>query len=392
MVTIIVIFIIAIIAFVPICFTSIGASTWSNSMAWRIMDDIDPYQSSDARMIKQEISDWLDLKPREKKYDEEYSRGCDSTWRQLFNLEFCEWDFQENVQPFEDTGELEDWCSTHNCNPTPRLLDCDKYEQMFKEMYAKKHGLSPDDPNIPSSCEAGDYDPEYEINYDCMNGAWLDCNNNGHYDESDNVLMTTCYDGNDARIGGDCGSCSYVLPGQEINGRISNGHKQIDLTCVGGSSGHRVFTPMSGMVVYSSMTNNGWGYERIIYSCGTLTHFNHLHFYKMTDDAARAEAGLPELGDWVNAGDAIGFLGGGVGVKGSTEWYRMNGDSSGTHLDVGTSYCNKGKGSATAFDVSKSGFVNPGWGENSGASNAVCDNIYSRHNTQISGVNQWCSD
>ena len=85
MVTIIVIFIIAIIAFVPICFTSIGASTWSNSMAWRIMDDIDPYQSSDARMIKQEISDWLDLKPREKKYDEEYSRGCDSTWRQLFN-------------------------------------------------------------------------------------------------------------------------------------------------------------------------------------------------------------------------------------------------------------------------------------------------------------------
>ena len=76
---IIIIFIISILAFVPICFTSIGISTWSNSMAWRVMDSIDPYISNDARMVKQEMSDWLDLQPREKKYDEEYTSGCYQT-------------------------------------------------------------------------------------------------------------------------------------------------------------------------------------------------------------------------------------------------------------------------------------------------------------------------
>lgn len=362
-------------------------------MAWRVMDSIDPNISNDARMVKQEMSDWLDLQPREKKYDEEYTSGCDSTWEQLFNLEFCEWDLSDSIQADYDEEAFEEYCQTHNClAPTTRSLDCDKFENMFKEAYAKKHGLDINSDSIPDSCEAGDFDSDYEIEYDCMNGAVLDCNNDGVAGNDINH-MSTCYDTHSHRLGGDCGECAYTWTGKDEDGKISSGHKQIDLHCAGGEmsrSGVKVFSMQSGIVVVNSPVTGGWGWEVVVYSCGTLTHFNHLHYDKMMDMDQRAEDGIPNVGDWVNPGDPIGYLGGGVRCSGKGCGNDFNGNSTGTHLDIGTSFCNKGQGSATSVDIAKSGFNNPNYtGSNNNA--GACPQIYSKNNPNLVGMNQLCN-
>ena len=98
---VILIFIVAAIALLPMCCVFTGFLGGSNFMAWRVMDSIDPDLGSDARKIKSEMSEFLDMHSKET-YDDENKDGCVRTWEQLFRLEFCEYDLSS--YPVADLG------------------------------------------------------------------------------------------------------------------------------------------------------------------------------------------------------------------------------------------------------------------------------------------------
>lgn len=326
--TVIIIFVLSVLAIVPICFMSVGVSTWSNSMAWRIMDSIDPGTSNEARVIKQEMSDWLDLKNRDKIYNEEYTTGCASNWEDLFHLQFCEWDLADAVKS-EDDGDEDSYCSSGSCRPGVRYMDCNSFEDAFKAAHGGK-----------STCETLPQD------LNCMNGAIIDCNENGVADEGDKVFMTTCYaqthDKRDVDQYGQVCHCAY-----------SESHSGYDYNCGNGRMGQKVFTPMSGVIV--QIANHGaWGNEVVIYNCGVVMTFGH---------------GLPTLlygdsdlyeGKVVNAGDYVTYQGGGTGN------YADDGNSTGAHLDFRSLKCyqdyQSGKYGARDFDLSSESIVNTNTG------------------------------
>ena len=67
---VVLIFIIAAIALLPMCCVFTGFLGGSNFMAWRVMESIDPNLGADAQKIKSEMSEFLDMHSKET-YEEE---------------------------------------------------------------------------------------------------------------------------------------------------------------------------------------------------------------------------------------------------------------------------------------------------------------------------------
>ena len=264
---VILIFIVAAIALLPMCCVFTGFLGGSNFMAWRVMESIDPKLGSDAQKIKSEMSEFLDMHSKET-YDEENKEGCVRTWEQLFRLEFCEYDLSDYPIADLGPGDGEGYCPAAGCPIAKTIYDCNSLEDQYG--------------SVP-----------FEV--DCLDGVLIDSNGNGEHDSEDKAKMTTCHPYWDS-VGACC--CAY-----------SGSHAGWDQATGDGRMGQAIFTPVSGAVVDVGMTSTGWGYRVTIYNCGMLYTFNHLLPSKMTSSPP------VKVGDHVHAGDVVGWMGGGTGIR-----------------------------------------------------------------------------
>ena len=378
---VILVFVIAIIAMLPVCLTSVGLTGWSNMMAYRVMESV-PDNSNEARVIKADISAWLDNHPK-KTYEEAYSGGCSSTWQKLFRLQFCEWDLSDWVNDGEGDGSA--YCAETGCPAASRDFDCDKFEQNFKLQQAiKLYGSNPTQEQIDAMDDTcNSKDTKWDV--DCMGGAMIDCNDNGIPDEGDMVAMTTCHRDADYAMGGDSGcDCAYDLK-----------HTGYDYVCLNPdtgeydpSMGHLVFTPMSGVVVSSGYASGGWGWEVAVYNCGTLTVFNHLDIEQMNPEDDNYNAPI-KVGDYVQAAQAVGRLGGGYRTTNdegmNVNDFSKNGNSTGTHLDFRSMECITNDTGHFTYEINNfsrdtniatTGLINDKWENQKNTSGGTCRDWY----------------
>ena len=285
---VVLIFIIAAIALLPMCCVFTGFLGGSNFMAWRVMESIDPNLGADAQKIKSEMSEFLDMHSKET-YEEENKEGCVRTWEQLFRLEFCEYDLSGIPIADLGPGDGEGYCPAAGCPAAKTIYDCNSLEDQYG--------------SVP-----------FEL--DCLDGVLIDSNGNGQHDPDDKARMTTCHPYWDS-VGKCC--CAY-----------SGSHAGWDQATGDGRMGQAIFTPVSGTVVDVGMTSTGWGYRVTIYNCGMLYTFNHLLPSKMTSSPP------VKVGDHVHAGDVVGWMGGGTGNPAD------DGNSSGAHLDYTSYMCYMG--------------------------------------------------
>ena len=335
---VVLIFIIAAVAVLPMCCMFTGLLGGGNYMAWRVMESIDPGLGEDARKIKAEISDFLDMHPRET-YDDENRDGCIRSWEQLFHLEFCEYDLSGMTAA--DSGPGEGYCPEAGCPLAKSVYDCNPFEEEYG--------------SVP-----------FEL--DCLDGVLIDSNENGRHDPEDTAYMTTCHPYWDA-AGACC--CAY-----------SGAHAGWDQAAGNGRMGQAVFTPVSGTVVDIGMTTSGWGYRVTVYNCGMLYTFNHLLPTKMTSDPP------VKVGDRVRPGDVVGYMGGGMGS------FADDGNSSGAHLDYTSYMCYMGENytgehwqgvGGVSVDNASYGFLNRNYAYDysesscSDTNNAVCSELYANN-------------
>lgn len=346
-----IILVVAALIMLPVCVISVAVPAWTNSLAWRVMDSIDPNISNDAKVIKNDMSGWLDLHNKQT-YEEEYKGGCSASWAELFNAEFCEWDLSDAIKSDND-GDEDGYCSGGKCPAGVRRLNCFDFEEKYKA----EHGGR-------STCD------DLQQGVQCMNGAMIDCNENGVWDEEDKVYMTTCYaqthENKDLnQWGGDC-DCAY-----------SSSHSGYDYRCESSSRmGQKVFTPMSGVIV--QIANHGaWGNEVVIYNCGVVMTFGHGLPTKLYKDADLY------VGKVVNAMDYVTYMGGGMGN------FADDGNSTGAHLDYRSMKCYQDYASgyygARDFDLSTESIINENKDsegnllfDNSSAGSSMCPEFYTK--------------
>ena len=359
-----IIVIVAVIIFLVSCCLFTGGITYTNTLAWRVMDSL-PHKYI-PNLMASDMSGWLDNHPKAV-YDDEYLEGCPETWELLFDYWFCppvrlppDIETYKQMPAGPDADEWYDFqldiAHYPAWNTVQFKYDWDELLEKYGDVDVEGDCLTFDGEravtafDIDGDGKLTDADKGY-TSYTSLSGP---CSpkyrgHNAVYD------VHICFE-----VG--CKAYEEGIPGR-CRGHDSkdNGLPVCSWSNINHSQGYGIFSQVSGTVIDTGYYD-GWGYATVIYNAGYVYIYAHQDPYKTKKGLALAEGesedgpgkyteelmkqygyssakemysdfraegiiALPLAGEEVKPGQVLGYSGGGYHNE------DLDGVSSGSHLD-----------------------------------------------------------